>query len=66
MVKGIWHDILVLNPMTGIVEGFRYSFLGTGSFQWGMIGYSFVFSILLLAISVVLFNKVEKKFMDTV
>jgi lipopolysaccharide transport system permease protein len=48
MVKGIWHDILVLNPMTGIVEGFRYSFLGTGSFQWGMIGYSFVFSILLL------------------
>ncbi len=66
MVKGIWHDILVLNPMTGIVEGFRYSFLGTGSFEWGMIGYSFVFSILLLAISVVLFNKVEKKFMDTV
>jgi lipopolysaccharide transport system permease protein len=66
MVKGIWHDILVLNPMTGIVEGFRYSFLGTGSFEWGMIGYSFIFSILLLAISVVFFNKVEKKFMDTV
>ncbi len=66
MVKGVWHDILVLNPMTGIVEGFRYSFLGTGSFQWGMIGYSFIFSIVMLSISVVLFNKVEKKFMDTV
>jgi lipopolysaccharide transport system permease protein len=66
MVKGVWHDILVLNPMTGIVEGFRYSFLGSGSFQWGMIGYSLIFSLLLLAVAVVLFNKVEKKFMDTV
>ncbi len=66
MVKGVWHDILVLNPMTGIVEGFRFSFLGSGSFQWGMIGYSLIFSLSLLVVAVVLFNKVEKKFMDTV
>lgn len=66
MVKGVWHDILVLNPMTGIVEGFRFSFLGSGSFQWGMIGYSLIFSLFLLVVAVVLFNKVEKKFMDTV
>lgn len=66
MVKGVWHDILVLNPMTGIVEGFRFSFLGSGSFQWGMIGYSLIFSLSLLVLAVVLFNKVEKKFMDTV
>ncbi len=66
MVKGKLLSIILLNPMTGIVEGFRYGFLGTGSFEWGMLLYSFSFAAVMLVIAISLFNRVEKSFMDTV
>ncbi len=66
MVKGKLLDIILLNPMTGIVEGFRYGFLGTGAFEWGMLAYSFSFALIMLVIAISLFNRVEKSFMDTV
>jgi lipopolysaccharide transport system permease protein len=66
MVKGKLLSIILLNPMTGIVEGFRYGFLGTGSFEWGMLAYSFSFAAVMLVIAISLFNRVEKSFMDTV
>lgn len=58
--------IIELNPITPIIEAFRFMFLGTGSFSWSQLGYSTVVTIVLVIIGVIIFNKVEKGFMDTV
>lgn len=58
--------IMQLNPLTGIVEFFKYGMLGVGNHEWWMLGYSFGFMVVLLAIGIVVFNKVQKSFMDTV
>lgn len=58
--------IMIANPMTPVVETFRYAFLGTGSFSWSLLGISAVATLLILAVGVLLFNHVEKTFMDTV
>ncbi len=55
-----------LNPLTGIVEAFKYGMLGEGQFGWTMLGYSFAFMVMLLAIGIVIFNRVQRTFMDTV
>ena len=58
--------IMLLNPLTSIIESFKYVFLGSGYFSIFWLTYSFVFMLVLIAIAVVTFNKVEKSFMDTV
>lgn len=58
--------VMSLNPLTGIVEAFKYAMLGEGQFSWAMLAYSFVFMIVLLSVGVVIFNRVQKTFMDTV
>ena len=58
--------IIELNPMTGIIEAFRYSFLGKGEFSLWSIGYSALFTLVALLIGIVIFNKTEKSFVDTV
>lgn len=58
--------VMQLNPLTGIVEFFKYGMLGVGNHEWWMLGYSFSFMVVLLAIGIVVFNKVQKSFMDTV
>ena len=58
--------VMQLNPLTGIVEFFKYGMLGVGNHDWWMLGYSFGFMIVLLAVGIVVFNKVQKSFMDTV
>lgn len=55
-----------LNPLTGIIEFFKYGFLGVGCHEWWMLGYSFGFMVVLLSIGIVVFNKVQRSFMDTV
>jgi lipopolysaccharide transport system permease protein len=55
-----------LNPMSSIIETFRYAFLGSGNLNFMHLLYSAVFSVVILLIGVVYFNKVEKNFMDTV
>jgi lipopolysaccharide transport system permease protein len=57
---------IIANPMTSIIETFRYAFLGTGSFSVGSLVYSTVFMIVTLLVGIVIFNKVERSFMDTV
>lgn len=57
---------LLLNPITSIIETFKYAFLGVGEFNWLYLAYSFLFTIVLFFISVIVFNKVEKSFTDTV
>ncbi len=58
--------VILSNPMSSIIETFRYAFTGVGSFSWGALGYSFGFMIVLMILGVLIFNKVEKTFMDTV
>jgi lipopolysaccharide transport system permease protein len=58
--------IMGLNPVTSLVEAFRYGAMGVGTFSWMMLGYSFIFMIVLLGIGIVVFNKVQRSFMDTV
>jgi len=58
--------IFLLNPMTSIIEAFKYSAIGTGSFSWGGLAYSFGFMMVVLFLGIMIFNKVEKDFMDTV
>lgn len=58
--------IMALNPVTAIIETFKYGTMGVGTFSWGMLGYSFGFMVVLMAIGIVVFNKVQRSFMDTV
>ena len=58
--------IIMLNPMTSIIEAFKYATLGQGYFSWGALGYSFAFMAILLVWGIVIFNKVQRSFMDTV
>ena len=54
------------NPLTGIFEGFKYAWMGVGEFNPIMLVYITIIILILLAIGTVIFNKVEKGFMDTV
>lgn len=64
---GVKYKIFIqANPMTPIIETFRYSFLGTGTFSWMMLGYSFLFMLVVMFFGIVIFNRVERSFMDTV
>ncbi|MBQ8056196.1 MAG: ABC transporter permease [Paludibacteraceae bacterium] len=58
--------LMMLNPITSIIETFKYGVLGVGTFSWGMLGYSFGFMIVVLFLGVVIFNKVQRSFMDTI
>lgn len=58
--------LVEINPLTGIFECFRYGYLGAGNFQPMSLVFSTVFIAILLIMGTVIFNKVEKSFMDTV
>jgi lipopolysaccharide transport system permease protein len=58
--------VIELNPMTGIIEAFRYGFLGEGSLTLQTLGYSVIFTLVSLFLGVIIFNKTEKTFVDTV
>jgi lipopolysaccharide transport system permease protein len=58
--------IVEYNPMTTVIEAFRYMTLGVGDFSIYKMIYAFIFSILLFFIGLIVFNKTEKSFIDTV
>lgn len=58
--------LIKFNPITAIIETFRYGFLGKGSFSWGLLGYSSAVTAAILLIGIIIFNKVERTFVDTV
>ena len=61
------HTLMCINPVTPIIETFKHGFLGAGNFiGWGWLLYSLIFMCILLAFGIVVFNKVQKSFMDTV
>lgn len=61
------HKLMCLNPVTPVLETFKYGFLGAGEFVgWRWLIYSFLFMVVLLGAGIIVFNKVQKSFMDTV
>ena len=55
-----------LNPMTSIIEAFRYAFLGKGEFTLWSIGYTTIVTLIMLFLGIIIFNKTEKNFVDTI
>lgn len=64
--EGTLRTFIQINPMTSVIETFRYATLGQGCFSWGTLGYSFAFMLVLLLFSTVIFNKVQRTFMDNI
>lgn len=58
--------LLLANPLTPLVEGFKYAFLGQGYFSWIALGYSTLFTTTLLIVGIVIFHRTERNFIDTV
>jgi lipopolysaccharide transport system permease protein len=58
--------LILANPVTSIIETFKYAFLGVGEFNWTHLSYSFIFTLVLFFIGLIIFHRVEKSFMDTV
>ncbi len=66
LAPGKYRFLLELNPLTPIFEAFKYSCLGCGSLSWGGLLYSTLFMLTMLFLSVIVFSRVERNFMDTV
>ena len=65
-LDGKLRTMALINPMTSIIETFKFGFLGQGTFSWYHLGYTAVFTLLTLLTGVLVFNKTEQSFMDTV
>ena len=65
-VQGVWRWMILLNPMTSIVELFRLAFLGVSSINPVWLWYTFGFTLIVLMIGIFFFHHVEASFMDTV
>lgn len=62
--KYIW--VLVVNPLTAILETFKYAFTGVGEFNWLYLSYSIAITILILLFGIIIFNRVQRNFMDVI
>ncbi len=62
--KYMW--LIQANPLTAVLETFKYGFLGRGSFSWFALGYSVIFTFFILLLGTWIFNRVERSFMDVV
>ena len=59
-------NIMRLNPLTSIVEAFKYGTMGAGEFSWGWLAYRFGFIMVLLLLGMLMFNRKQKLFIDTI
>jgi lipopolysaccharide transport system permease protein len=66
VLHGKMHMVMLLNPLSPLFEAFKYGFFGKGFFDWGWIAYSVAFTVVIFLLGVLTFNKVEKRFIDTV
>lgn len=64
--EGMMKKFIMANPLSPIVESFKYAFLGSGEFSWYTLGYSAAFTAILLIVGIVVFHKTERNFIDTV
>lgn len=58
--------LILANPFTSVIETFRYAFMGSGTFSWVALGYSSGVTLVILIVGILIFNSVEKNFMDVV
>jgi lipopolysaccharide transport system permease protein len=65
-VPAAYRPIVMANPITPIVEAFRYAFLGVGTISAPHLAYTAVFAVAILFIGILIFNRIERTFMDTV
>lgn len=63
---GKYHTLFMLNPVTSIINVFRYGFLGIGQIEWLYYAISWVVTAVMLFLGIIMFNRVEKTFMDTI
>jgi len=66
LIHGPWRTIAAINPMTGVVEGFRWAVLGTPTAPWTLIAVSAASAALLLVGGLVYFDRVERRFADII
>jgi lipopolysaccharide transport system permease protein len=59
-----WRTIIAINPMVGVVEGFRWAVLGTANAPWGLVGVSAATAVILLVAGLAYFDRVERSFAD--
>jgi lipopolysaccharide transport system permease protein len=60
------HKIMLFNPMTAIIESFKYGAYGAGEFSWQSLGYSAAIIFVLLIVGIMMFNRKQKFFIDTI
>jgi lipopolysaccharide transport system permease protein len=65
-VSGRWRWLILLNPLTPILETFRLALLGSGTVEIWQLGYSLAMMVVVLLIGLLIFNRVEDTFMDTI
>lgn len=66
LIEGRMKDVMLLNPLAHVVEGFKYAFLGVGELTiYGML-YATIFTLVTLIIGILIFNKTERSFVDTI
>jgi lipopolysaccharide transport system permease protein len=63
---GLYRNAILANPMTGIIEAFRYGFFGEGYFSWGLLAYDTGCIVFFLCVGIVVFNSVERSFADSI
>ncbi len=61
-----YRGLIEMNPMTPIIESFRYAFLGAGEFSWNNLLYTALFTLVTFVLGLVIFNKTERTFVDTI
>ena len=64
--EGWMRTLLMINPVTSSMEMLRYAILGKGTIAWGFYGLSWVITLVVALLGIMIFNKVERNFMDTV
>ena len=65
-IPDLYKPFLVWNPISPLIEAFRYAFTSSGEFSLIGLSYSFLFGIIILFLGIIVFNRTEKTFMDTV
>ena len=60
------HKIMLVNPMTAVIETFKYGAYGAGEFSWQALGYSAAIIAVMLLIGIMMFNRKQKSFIDTI
>jgi len=61
-----WQNLYYLNPLTSVLEAFRFSLLGTGQLKWGWLAYSGVWALGLFVVGLFSFKRMERRFADVI